>query len=53
MLLFLKIATPFATGLLGYSIVLQRNRWAVLGLAAVALVMECALGYWNGRMYGM
>ena len=49
----LKIATPFVTCLLGCSIASRWNRWIVLGLAVVALVMEYALGYWNGRMYGM
>lgn len=53
MLLFLKIATPFVTCLLGYSIASWWNRWIVLGLAVAALVMEYALGYWDGRMYGM
>ena len=54
MLLFLKIATPFVTYLLGYSIASSRwNRWVVLGFTIVALVMEYALGYWNGRMYGV
>ena len=38
MLLFLKIATPFVTYLLGYSIASSRwNRWVVLGFAIVAL----------------
>ena len=53
MLLFLKIATPFVTYLLGYSIASGRNRWVVLGFTIVALAMEYVLGYWNGRMYGM
>ena len=53
MLLTLKIATPFVTCLLGYSIASKWNRWVVLGIAITALVMEYALGYWNGRMDGM
>lgn len=53
MLLFLRIAMPFVTCLLGYSIASRWNRWVVLGFTIVALVMEYALGYWSGRMYGM
>lgn len=52
MRLALKIATPLVIGLLGCSITARWNRWIVFGLAVVALVMEYALGYLDGRLYG-
>lgn len=48
MLLFLKIATPFVTCLLGCAIMSRWNRWIVFGLCLAALVMEYALGYMDG-----